>query len=285
MRNNDKRTITLHLVSDATGETLIAVSKSVMVQFADTKALERMHMLVRSVRQLSRTLKEIEAQPGIVLYTILNPELAQQLEERCRELKIPCVPVLKTVTEVFEKYLGRTHRPMVSGQHALDENYFRRIEALNFTMEHDDGRLPDDLDDADIVLLGISRTSKTPTGIYLAQRGYKTANVPLVPNLPLPEQLEKPHNAFVVCLIASPDRISEIRRNRSHTLSDRELGEYIDRTSIAEEISYSRKLCARNNWPVIDVTRRSVEETAATVIQLMQDRQTKKVREDAAGNE
>jgi [pyruvate, water dikinase]-phosphate phosphotransferase / [pyruvate, water dikinase] kinase len=274
MGKTENRIITLHLVSDATGETLIAVSKSVLVQFPEVSAVERMHMLVRSKRQLQRTLKEIEAQPGLVLYTISNETIAEDLETRCRELKIPCAPVLESVTKVFEEYLGLPHRTTVSRQHSMDESYFRRIEALNFTMEHDDGRLPDDMNDADIVLLGISRTSKTPTGIYLAQRGYKTANVPLVPSLPFPEQLiRKPHKAFVACLIASPDRISEIRRNRSDTLSDRQLEDYIDRTSIAEEISYSRKICARHGWPVIDVTRRSVEETAATIIQLMQDRE------------
>ncbi|MCH9764722.1 MAG: kinase/pyrophosphorylase, partial [Alphaproteobacteria bacterium] len=152
-------------------------------------------------------------------------------------------------------------------------NYFRRIEALNFTMGHDDGRLPANLNDADIVLLGISRTSKTPTGIYLAQRGYKTTNVPLVPSLPFPKALLEPHDAFVVCLIASPERISEVRRNRSDMLSDRDLEDYIDRAQIIEEISYSRRICARHKWPVIDVTRRSVEETAATILQLMHDKE------------
>ena len=174
--------------------------------------------------------------------------------------------------QVFESYLGAPRTPTVAGQHVLDADYFRRIDALNFTMAHDDGQLPDDLNDADIILLGISRTSKTPTSIYLAQRGYKTANVPLVPSLPLPEQLTKPHTAFVVCLIASPDRIAEVRRHRAMLLADRNLDDYVDRDRIAAEIAYSRKICAQNGWPIIDVTRRSVEESAATILKLLQDR-------------
>lgn len=273
MANTPPRSIHLHLVSDATGETLISISKAVMVQYEGITAHEHMHMLVRSNRQLTRTLAKIEAQPGIVLHTVLNPSLVEQLEKRCAELKLPSIPVLDGIVKVFDKYLGASHKPAISGQHALDASYFRRIEALNFTMEHDDGRLPANINDADIVLLGISRTSKTPTGIYLAQRGYKTTNVPLVPTLPFPQALLEPHNAFVVCLIASPDRISEVRQHRSDMLSDRDLDDYIDRVQITEEISYSRRICARNGWPVIDVTRRSVEETAATILQLMHDRE------------
>lgn len=285
MSNNKTRSIDLHLVSDATGETLISISKAVMALYDGITARERMHMLVRSTRQLKRTLKEIEDQPGIVLYTMVNPSLVEQLERRCAELKIPAVPVLDGIIKVFDQYLGASHKVNVSGQHTLDASYFRRIEALNFTMEHDDGRLPDNINDADIVLLGISRTSKTPTGIYLAQRGYKTTNVPLVPSLPFPTALLEPHDAFVVCLIASPDRISEVRQNRSDMLSDRDLEDYIDRSQIAEEISYSRRICARQGWPVIDVTRRSVEETAATILQLMHDREIEKAKKSDSSNQ
>jgi hypothetical protein len=151
-------------------------------------------------------------------------------------------------------------------------------------MAHDDGRLPDDLNDADIVILGISRTSKTPTSIYLAQRGYKTTNLPLVPSLPLPEQLTEPHGAFVVGLVASPERIAEIRRNRVRLMSDRNLDHYVDKQMIAQEIAYSRRLCARHGWPVIDVTRRSVEETAATILQYMVDRNTEQAPADDASS-
>lgn len=276
MAHSKRRTIDLHLVSDATGETLISISKAVMAQYDGISAQEHMYMLVRSPRQLNRALKEIELNPGPILHTVVNPKLVGELERRGAELKVPVIPVLEGVIKVFDQYLGASHKPVISGQHAMDDSYFRRIEALNFTMEHDDGRLPANINDADIVLLGISRTSKTPTGIYLAQRGYKTTNVPLVPSLPFPEALLEPHNAFVVCLIASPERISEVRQFRSQMLSDRELEAYIDRAQISEEISYSRRICARYGWPVIDVSRRSIEETAATILQLMHDREVEK---------
>lgn len=262
----------LHLVSDATGETLMTIAKAASVQYAEVRPIEHMHPLVRTPRQLKRVLQEIEQAPGIVLYTVVNPTLTEELERRCRELALPCHPVLKPVMQVFESYLGAPRTPTVAGQHVLDQDYFRRIDALNFTMAHDDGRLPDDPSEADIILLGISRTSKTPTSIYLAQRGYKTANVPIVPALAFPEILLKPHSAFVVCLVASADRISEVRRNRVMLLADRNIDDYVDRTVITAEIAFSRKLCAQHGWPVIDVTRRSIEETAATIIRLMQDR-------------
>jgi regulator of PEP synthase PpsR (kinase-PPPase family) len=181
--------------------------------------------------------------------------------------------------QVFESYLGAPQTPVVAGQHMVDADYFRRIDALNFSMAHDDGQLPQDLNSADIIILGISRTSKTPTSIYLAQRGYKTANVPLVPGIEPPAALSQPHRAFVVGLVASPERIAEIRRNRVHMLADRNLEEYVDRTEIANELAFSRRLCARHGWPVIDVTRRSIEETAATIIRLLHD------REEAAAGE
>jgi len=262
----------LHLVSDSTGETLTTIAKAASVQYALVRPIEHVHPLVRTARQLKRVLQEIEQTPGTVLYTITNRELSEELERRCSELKIPCLAVLQPIMQVLESYLGAPRTPTVAGQHVLDADYFRRIDALNFTMAHDDGHLPEDLNDADIIVLGISRTSKTPTSIYLAQRGYKTANLPLVPSLPLPERLTKPHKAFVVCLVASPDRIAEVRRHRAMMLADRNLGDYVDRDRIAAEIAYSRKICAQNRWPVIDVTRRSVEESAATILKLLHDR-------------
>jgi len=263
----------LHLVSDATGETLTTIAKAASVQYAQVRPIEHVHPLVRTARQLKRVLQEIEQAPGIVLYTIVNRDLVAELEQRCKDLKVPCLAVLQPIMQVFEGYLGAPQTPTVAGQHVLDADYFRRIDALNFSMAHDDGRLPEDLNDADIILLGISRTSKTPTSIYLAQRGYKTANVPIVPSLPFPEQIASEHNAFVVCLIASPDRIADVRRNRALQLSDHDLDldDYTDRSLIASEIAYSRKICAKHGWPIIDVTRRSIEETAAGIIRLMQD--------------
>lgn len=274
----------LHLVSDSTGETLTTIAKASVVQYALVRPIEHVHPLVRTKRQLKRVLQEIAQTPGIVLYTITNKELGDELERQCAELNVPCLAVLQPIMQVLENYLGAPRTPTVAGQHVLDADYFKRIDALNFTMAHDDGHLPEDLNDADIIILGISRTSKTPTSIYLAQRGYKTANVPLVPNLPLPEALIKPHSAFIACLIASPERIAEIRRNRAMLLADRNLDDYVDRDRISAEIAYSRRICAKHRWPVIDVTRRSVEESAATILKLLHDqelRQSEEKHDDA----
>ena len=265
----------LHLISDATGETINAIAKAAIVQYSQIRSIEHVHSLVRTKRQLDRVLQEIESAPGIVLYTIVNPELAKSLEDYCAGLNVPCVPVLATIMKVFESYLGAPSTPTVGGQHVLDAEYFSRIDALNFTMAHDDGRLPEDLNEADIVIVGISRTSKTPTSIYLAQRGFKTTNVPLIPAIPLPPQLEKAGDVFVVGLVASADRISQVRRNRVLALADGDLNEYVDRDLIEEEITYTRRLCSRNSWPVIDVTRRSVEETAAAILQQYHHRSDK----------
>jgi regulator of PEP synthase PpsR (kinase-PPPase family) len=263
----------LHLVSDSTGETLTTIAKAAAVQYADARAIEHVYPLVRTKRQIDRLLQEVESAPGIVLYTIVNRELTQALERRCRELGLPCLYVLEPIMKLFESYLGTASTPIVAGQHVLDQEYFRRIDALNFTMMHDDGKLPADLNEADIILLGISRTSKTPTSIYLAQRGYKTTNLPLVPSIALPDSLTEPHSAFIVCLVAAPERIAEIRRNRVRLMSDRNLDTYVDVKEIQAEVTYSRRLAARHGWPVIDVTRRSVEETAATVIKMFHDRE------------
>jgi [pyruvate, water dikinase]-phosphate phosphotransferase / [pyruvate, water dikinase] kinase len=262
----------LHLISDATGETLTTMAKAAAVQYSQVRAIEHIHPLVRTERQLERVLDEVTRAPGIVLYTLVKKPLIREVERRCRELNIPCLHVLQPIMKVFESYLGAPQTPVVAGQHSLDADYFRRIDALNFAMAHDDGQLPQDLSLADIILVGISRTSKTPTTIYLAQRGYKTANVPLVPGVDLPAALTEPHTAFVVGLVASAERIAEIRRNRVYMMGDRSLSDYIDHVQIANEIQHSRRLCARNGWPVIDVTRRSVEETAASIIRLFQDR-------------
>jgi [pyruvate, water dikinase]-phosphate phosphotransferase / [pyruvate, water dikinase] kinase len=262
----------LHLISDSTGETLTTIAKAAAVQYADVRPIEHVHPLIRTRRQLSRVLTEIEQAPGIVLYTIVNNELIAEIEQHCRLMKVPCLHVLMPIMKVFESYLGAPQRPIIAGQHVVDADYFRRIDALNFTMNHDDGRLPVDLNEADIIILGISRTSKTPTSIYLAQRGYKTTNLPLVPGIEPPKTLSQPHSAFVVGLVASPERIAEIRRNRVQLMSDRDLTDYVDRTQIANEIAFSRKLFTKNGWPVIDVTRRSIEETAATIIKMLTDK-------------
>ena len=264
----------MHLVSDSTGETLGAIAKAAAVQYPNVRAIEHMHPLVRTQRQLNRVLEDIKREPGIVLYTVVNKTLGAELEQHCRGLKIPCLAVLQPIMQIFESYLGAPQTPTVAGQHVLDADYFRRIDAMNFMMAHDDGRLPDNLSDADIVVLGISRTSKTPTSLYLAQRGYKTTNLPLVPQVALPEQLLTPHTAFVVCLIANVDRLVEVRRNRAVLMADRDLETYVDREAITAEIAYTRKVAATYSWPIIDVTRRSIEESATMILKLLNDRRS-----------
>jgi regulator of PEP synthase PpsR (kinase-PPPase family) len=265
----------LHLVSDATGETLTAISKAATVQYSRVRAITHVHPLVRNKRQLGRVIQEIETAPGIVLYTIVNQELGAALEAQCQTLNMPCIAVLAPIFKAFEAYLGAQSTPIVAGQHVLDADYFRRIEAMNFTLMHDDGQLPGDLNDADIVLVGASRTSKTPTSIYLANRGYKTANVSLVPGIPVPVQIDKVDKALVVGLIASAERIAEVRRNRILAFNSKSLQDYTDMNFIINEIAYTRRLCAKRSWPVIDVTRRSIEETAAEIIKLYCDRRAK----------
>ncbi len=258
----------LHLVSDATGETLIAVSRAAAAQYQGISAIEHMYPLVRTEAQLDRVLSELEAAPGMVLYTLVEPELARRLEEACREYGCPCLSVLDPVLTLFQSYLGTSSTQRPGAQHVLDADYFKRIDALNYTLMHDDGALPPDLETADVILVGISRTSKTPTSIYLANRGIKTANIPLVPGIPPPSHLGAVKKPLVVGLVASPERIVQIRQNRLLTLNAPEDSPYVDKTAVAEEVAYSRKLCARHNWPLIDVTRRSIEETAAAIIDL-----------------
>ena len=262
----------LHLVSDASGETLTTMAKAAIVQLSGAKPNRHMHPLVRNPRQLATVLRQIEASPGIVLYTLMNPNLCEILENRCAELGLPCVAVLKPVIQAFESYLKMPSRAVVAGQHTLDAEYFRRIEAMNFTLSHDDSQQTEDLAKADIVLVGASRTSKTPTSIYLANRGYKTANVSLVPNIPPPPNLNGLKGPFVVGLIASPERVSEIRRNRMLSLNSSKFDNYVDADLIKEEMAFTKKLCVQNRWQVVDVTRKSIEETAAAIISLYEDR-------------
>jgi regulator of PEP synthase PpsR (kinase-PPPase family) len=258
----------LHLVSDSTGETLIAASRAASALYPGVSAIEHVYPLVRTRDQLSRVIGEIEREPGIVLYTLVDPQLSGQLEEECRTIGCPSLSVLKPVSDLFGAYLGTETTPRAGAQHVLNAEYFKRIDALNYTMLHDDGQLPEDFDSADVILIGVSRTSKTPTSIYLANRGIKTANVPLVPGIAAPEGLEETKRALIVGLVATPERIVQIRQNRLLSLKATNDTSYVDRDAVAEEIAASRRLCARHSWPVIDVTRRSIEETAATVIDL-----------------
>jgi len=263
----------LHLVSDSTGETLITVARAACAQYVNASPVEHVYPAVRTNKQLDRVVAEIEAAPGVILYTLLDQSLIARLEDRCRELGLPCLSILGPVLRLFQSYLGAESTHKVGAQHILNAEYFKRIDALNYTMMHDDGQLADDLEIADVILVGVSRTSKTPTSIYLANRGVKTANIPLVPGMPPPVSLETVRRPLVVGLFASPERIVQIRENRLLGLNaHRDDDQYIDRQAVAEEIAFSRRLCNKHEWPLIDVTRRSIEETAAAIMSLLADR-------------
>jgi regulator of PEP synthase PpsR (kinase-PPPase family) len=263
----------LHLVSDSTGETLITVARAASAQYATVAPIEHVYPAVRTNKQLDRVLSEIEEAPGVVLYTLLEQDLIIRLENTCRDLGLPCLSILGPVLRLFQSYLGAESTHKVGAQHMLNAEYFKRIDALNYTMLHDDGQHVEDLEDAEVVLVGVSRTSKTPTSIYLANRGVKTANIPLVPGIAIPSQVERLEKPLVVGLFASPERIVQIRQNRLLGLKvQRDDDQYVDRQAVAEEVAFSRRLCATNNWPLIDVTRRSIEETAAAVISLLADK-------------
>ncbi|HZB63347.1 MAG TPA: pyruvate, water dikinase regulatory protein [Microvirga sp.] len=261
----------LHLVSDSTGETLITVARAVVAQYEGVAAIEHVYPLVRSHTQLARVLSEIENAPGIVLYTLVERDLAERLEEVCRNTGSPHLSVLEPVHSLLSSYLGAASTARPGAQHMLNAEYFKRIDAMNFTLLHDDGHLPADLDDADVILVGVSRTSKTPTAVYLANRGLKTANIPLVPGVTPPTVLNSARRALIVGLVATPERIVQIRQNRLLSLNADDDTSYVDRDAVAEEIAASRRLFARNSWPMIDVTRRSIEETAAAILDLYRD--------------
>jgi [pyruvate, water dikinase]-phosphate phosphotransferase / [pyruvate, water dikinase] kinase len=268
----------LHLVSDATGETLTTVARAATAQYTKVLPVEHVYPLVRTQKQLDRVLAEIEESPGIVLYTLLEEDLVERLENHCREAGLPCLSILGPVLQLLRAYLGTETAHRVGAQHTLNADYFKRIDALNYTMLHDDGQHIEDLEEADVVLVGVSRTSKTPTSIYLANRGVKTGNVPLVPGVTVSNQVEQLSRPLVVGLYASPERIVQIRQNRLLGLkAHHDDDQYIDRKAVAEEVAFSRKLCAKHNWPIIDVTRRSIEETAAAVLKLLAERRRQPV--------
>jgi regulator of PEP synthase PpsR (kinase-PPPase family) len=259
----------VHLVSDSTGETLNAMARAVCARFENVLPIEHIYALVRSPRQLERALTDIEEAPGVVIHTIVDDQLRTALEEGVRRLDMPCIAALDPLVSSLQRYLGASISRRVGVQHALDNDYFNRMDALNYAIGHDDGQGGQDLEQADVVLVGVSRTSKTPTCIYLAHRGVRAANVPLVPTRPPPEKLFELKNTLVVGLTISPDRLIQIRRNRLLTLKEDRESTYIDIEAVREETVKARRLYERQGWPVIDVTRRSVEETAAAVMNLL----------------
>src|SRR3954469_4226205 len=270
----------LHLISDATGETLTTVARAATAQYTKMTPVEHVYPLVRTQKQLDRVLAEIDEAPGIVLYTLLEDVLVERLERHCRDLSVPCLSILGPVLAMLQSYLGTETSHRVGAQHTLNAEYFKRIDALNYTMFHDDGQHIEGLEEADVVLVGVSRTSKTPTSIYLANRGVRTANVPLVPGIPVPHQLEALKKPLVVSLHATPERLIQVRQNRLLSIgAGPGNDDYIDRQSVAEEVAFARRLSVKHNWALLDVTRRSIEETAAAVMKLFADRQRQRLSE------
>lgn len=262
----------LHLVSDSTGETLEMIAKAALAQFDDPEVIRHFWPMVRSRQHLDRIVPDLADNPGLVLFTLVNPETRRQLEQHCRRLGLPAVPVLDAVTEALESELGEVAHGRPGRQHAMDEAYFRRVEAIQFTIAHDDGIGWENWEQADIVLAGVSRTSKTPTSIYLANRGYKTANIPIVVESPPPAALFSLRRPLVIGLTTAPDRLVQIRRSRLLSLHEDTQTSYVDDERVREELKFARRMFADNGWPVIDVTRRSIEETAAAAIRLLTHR-------------
>jgi regulator of PEP synthase PpsR (kinase-PPPase family) len=259
----------VHLVSDSTGETLNAMARAVCARFDNVLPIEHIYALVRSQRQLDRALGDIEEAPGVVIHTIVDDKLRHELEEGCRKLDMTCIAALDPLVSALSRYLGASTTSRVGAHLRLDNDYFNRMDALNYAIGHDDGQGGQDLDEADVVLVGVSRTSKTPTCIYLAHRGVRAANVPLVPGRPIPDKLTQLKRALVVGLTISPDRLIQIRRNRLLSLNENRESAYIDTDMVRNEIIHARRMYERHGWPTIDVTRRSVEETAAAILNLM----------------
>ena len=262
----------LHLLSDSTGETLEMVAKAALAQFEDADIIRHFWPMVRSKQHLDRILPDLAANPGLVLFTLVNPETRQRLEDHCRQLSLPAVPALDAVTAALEDQLGQEAHGRPGRQHLMDDAYFKRVDAIHYTIAHDDGVGWENWEEADIVLAGVSRSSKTPTSIYLANRGYKVANIPLVVESPPPQKLFELKNPLVVGLTTAPERLVQIRRNRLLTLNEQTQTAYVDNEKVKEELTFARRMFADNGWPVIDVTRRSIEETAAAVIRLCSQR-------------
>jgi len=259
----------LHLVSDATGETINSLARACLVQFEGVDAVEHAWTLVRTRGQLDKVLAGIAAHPGVVLFTMVNEGMRLALQDGCRHLQVPCIPVLDPVIGALASFLGVEARGQPGRQHALDAEYFGRIDAMSYALAHDDGQSTYDLDGADVVLVGVSRTSKTPTCIYLANRGIKAANVPTVPGCPLPPELLRVKRPLIIGLTKDPTQLVQVRRNRLRVLAQDEETDYVDIESVRREVSEARRLFGTHGWPVIDVSRRSIEETAATIIQML----------------
>ncbi len=260
----------VYLVSDSTGETLDRIFLSLKSQFANFDYEKKEFAFVRTEQQIDKIINECSSlRNSIILYTIVETKLAKYISYMSEERNVPCFGILGNLILNFSKLLNQKaiHKP--SAQHVLDDEYYKRIEAIQFTMSHDDGKKVEDVELADIILLGVSRTSKTPTSIYLANRGYKTINIPLVLDQNIPDKIKSNNNkSCIIGLIADPERLADIRRNRVAIMREKNLKEYTELSAIKEEVEKSKQLFKKNNWPIIDVTRKSVEETAASILKI-----------------
>ncbi len=263
----------LHLLSDSTGETLENIAKAALAQFDAVEIIKHFWPMVRSETHLDRILDEVAANPGLVLFTLVNPDIRAKLERRCRVLGLPMVPALDAVTDALSNLLGQAAKARPGRQHVLDAAYFARVEAIQFTIAHDDGQNWENWETAEIVLAGVSRSSKTPTSIYLANRGYRTANIPIVVESPPPQALFTLKHPLVVGLTTNPERLIAVRRNRLLSLNQAPETDYVNDEKVKAELAFARRMFADNGWPVIDVTRRSIEETAAAIINLFNERE------------
>ncbi len=271
----------LHLVSDSTGETVNSVARAALAQFDDVSSVDHVWPLVRTKGQLEKMLASLDAYPGVVMFTLVDATMREMLRAACAKRGLPCIPILSHVVRDLSNYLEIEAAGSPGSQHELGEHYFSRIDAINFALEHDDGQATWNLEKADIVLVGVSRTSKSPTCVYLAHRGFKAANVPYVPGCPLPENLMELTQPLVVGLTISGERLIDIRTSRLQSLKQDLDSDYVNMEHVRAEIDEAKRLFRQQGWPVIDVTRRSVEETAAHIIQYRQ-RQIEKRNEEAA---
>jgi hypothetical protein len=262
----------LHLLSDSTGETLEVIAKACLAQFEGVDAIKHFWPMVRSEGHLDRVLDDIERRPGLVLFTLVNSNIRRELEQKTRRRGIHAVSVLDPVVDALSAVTGQEAKARPGRQHALDAAYFARVDAIQFTIAHDDGVGFENWEEADIVLAGVSRTSKTPTSIYLANRGFKVANIPLVPESPPPTNLFTLKHPMVVGLTTNSDRLIQIRRNRLLSLNQAPETDYVDLEAVNAELAFARRLFSDNGWPVIDVTRRSIEETAFAIVKLCEER-------------
>ena len=260
----------IYQVSDSTGETLDRIFSAIKAQFSNFDCKTIHYSFTRTENQINKIIDKCKKEENIIiLYTIVDANLAKYLTLECKKNNIPNFEVLGNLISDFSQLLKKKASRKPSGQHVLDEEYYKRIEAVQFTMSHDDGKIISDLEKSDIVLVGVSRTSKTPTSIYLANRGYKTSNIPIIPNKNLPKQLiQNFKKTCVVGLICDPLRLSDVRRNRIQSMHEDRPSEYINKKKIIDELTNSKKIFKKNNWPIIDVTRKSVEEIAASIIKI-----------------